>query len=162
MINRARSACLALSLATMLALSACTASPAPPTSPPPAPTSWQAEMLANLNVHRANAGLGPLAMCGTLNVAAERQSQAQASANRMFHADLAANANGSGYGRWTALAENVAYGQRSVAQVMAAWMSSPGHKANILGGYQHVGFGLANAANGTPYWTQSFGSSGTC
>ncbi len=157
-MKRSQLARLALPLAVMLTLGACTAVQ----PPPPATAAWQGEMLASLNAQRASAGLGPLALCGTLNVAAQRQSQAQADANRMFHANLAVNANGSGYVRWSALAENVASGQRSVDQVMGAWMTSPGHRANILGGYQHVGVGLANAANGTPYWTQSFGSSGTC
>ena len=53
----------------------------------------------------------------------------------------------------------MARGQLNVAQVMAAWMASPGHRANIVNpGFTHVGFGLANGH----VWTQEFGASGSC
>lgn len=158
-MNRARSAALAVVLAAAFALGACTAGPAP--SAAPAVAGWQQEMLASVNAHRADAGLAPLTLCGTLNVAAQNQSNAQAAAGRMFHANLATNANSAGYTGWRALAENVAAGQTSTAQVMTSWMGSSGHRANILGGYTHVGFGLANGG-GVNYWTQSFGTGGRC
>ncbi len=159
-MNRARSAALAAVLGAALVLGACTAAPAP--SAAPAATGWQQEMLASVNAHRANAGLAPLTLCGTLNVAAQNQSNAQAAANRMFHANLSANANAAGYTGWRSLAENVAAGQTSTGQVMTSWMGSSGHRANILGSYTHVGFGLAAGAGGVNYWTQSFGTGGRC
>jgi len=59
--------------------------------------------------------------------------------------------------RFSAGGENIAYGQKTAAEVMNAWMSSPGHKANILSeAYTHIGVGVAKMANGTLYWTQMF------
>jgi len=45
-------------------------------------------------------------------------------------------------------------GQRSEAEVIAAWMNSPGHRANILGNFKLFGGAVVNN-----YWTQTFASS---
>ena len=59
--------------------------------------------------------------------------------------------------RFSAAGENIAYGQRTAAEVMNAWMNSAGHRANILSqSYTTIGVGVAKAANGTLYWTQEF------
>lgn len=59
--------------------------------------------------------------------------------------------------RFSAAGENIAYGQRTAAEVMNTWMNSSGHKANILSAaYTHIGVGVAKMANGTLYWTQQF------
>lgn len=59
--------------------------------------------------------------------------------------------------RFSAAAENIAKGQRTPAEVMNAWMNSPGHRANILSrSVTHIGVGAAKAKNGTLYWTQMF------
>jgi len=59
--------------------------------------------------------------------------------------------------RFSAAGENIAYGQKTAAEVMSAWMNSPGHRANILSSaYTTIGVGVAKAANGTLYWTQMF------
>ncbi len=50
--------------------------------------------------------------------------------------------------------ENIAYGQRTPASVVDAWMNSSGHRANILNAsYTQIGVGYC--ANGN-YWTQMF------
>lgn len=119
-------------------------------------------MLANLNAQRSKDGLAPMSMCSSLTRAAQNQSDAQAAQNRMFHSDLKTNAEAAGYRGWRLLAENVAAGQRSVDEVMTSWMNSSGHRANILGGSEHVGFGQATGSGGTIFWTQSFGAGGSC
>lgn len=59
--------------------------------------------------------------------------------------------------KFSAAGENIAYGQRTPAEVMNAWMNSPGHRSNILSAtYNQIGVGVAKAANGTFYWTQMF------
>ena len=59
--------------------------------------------------------------------------------------------------RFSAAGENIAYGQKTAAEVMNAWMNSSGHRANILSSaYTTMGVGVAKAANGTLYWTQMF------
>lgn len=53
--------------------------------------------------------------------------------------------------------ENIAVGQSSPKSVMASWMSSPGHRANILaGGYTSLGVGCVQVGN-CLYWVQCFG-----
>lgn len=59
--------------------------------------------------------------------------------------------------RFSAAAENIAYGQRTAKEVMNSWMNSPGHRANILNkSFTEIGVGAAKKANGTLYWTQLF------
>lgn len=54
--------------------------------------------------------------------------------------------------------ENIAWGYRSAAEVVNAWMKSPGHRANILNcKSKSVGVGAVRNAAGTPYYTQVFG-----
>ncbi len=72
-------------------------------------------------------------------------------------------AHAAGYRGWSSLAENVAAGYRDVNSVMNGWMGSDGHRANLLApSTQHLGVGRAAAASGTLYWTQKFGSGGSC
>ncbi len=58
---------------------------------------------------------------------------------------------------YRACAENVAFGQSSPKEVMEDWMSSPGHRDNILGSaYGKIGIGCVRTATGTYYWVQIF------
>ena len=51
--------------------------------------------------------------------------------------------------RFTAAGENIAYGQRTPAEVMRDWMNSPGHRSNIMSGsFSEIGVGLAKKKNG--------------
>jgi uncharacterized protein YkwD len=56
-------------------------------------------------------------------------------------------------------AENIAAGQTTAAEVMAAWMNSPGHRANILNcQLKALGVGYYKGSKGYgTYWTQDFG-----
>ncbi|KAJ0392577.1 hypothetical protein P43SY_003431 [Pythium insidiosum] len=62
--------------------------------------------------------------------------------------------------KWSTAEENVAAGQKTVADVMKSWMNSSGHRQNILG--QHKFFGMVHAVASSDtygvYWTQNFGS----
>lgn len=50
--------------------------------------------------------------------------------------------------------ENIAYGQRTPAAVVNAWMDSSGHRANILNAsYTQIGVGYCASGD---YWTQMF------
>lgn len=52
-------------------------------------------------------------------------------------------------------AENIAKGPRSAERVVALWMNSPGHRANILNcAFTAIGVGVATDGW---YWTQTFG-----
>lgn len=153
-----------------LALTACPAPTAPPSQPDPGPaaTTWQGEMLNDVNAFRAAHGIPALSECAALDRAAQGHSDDQAAHDTMSHtgsngSDLGTRANQAGYVGWGALGENVAYGYTAVNTVMVGWMNSTGHRENILSrSYEHVGFGLATSASGTRYWSQDFGAGGTC
>ena len=55
------------------------------------------------------------------------------------------------------VAENIARGQRDSREAVADWMSSPGHRANILNGrYRRVGAAAFRTSDETIYWCQQF------
>lgn len=59
--------------------------------------------------------------------------------------------------RFKAGGENVAWNDATPKEVVAAWMNSPPHKANILSkDFTEIGIGMAKSAKGEPYWTQVF------
>ncbi len=72
---------------------------------------------------------------------------------------MATRVQATGY-NYRSLGENIAAGMSKVDQVMAAWLSSPGHCANIMDP-QFTELGAAVEYNaGTNYgyyWTQNFG-----
>jgi uncharacterized protein YkwD len=83
---------------------------------------------------------------------------AQAKANDMAAKDYWAHNSPDGQTPWSFIAaagyhyeaagENLAYGFENAGDVVTAWMNSPTHRANVLGGnYKDVGFGVAQAPN---------------
>jgi uncharacterized protein YkwD len=108
-----------------------------------------------------NNGLAALAFNAQLQAAAQGHSNYQASVQTMTHngdSTPGARISAAGYG-WHAYGENVAAGQGNCASVVAAWMASPGHRANILNGtFVHIGVAMATDANGRPYWTMDLGA----
>lgn len=55
-----------------------------------------------------------------------------------------------------AIGENIASGQKSAAEVMNAWMNSPGHRANILSAqFSGMAVGVVQY-QGVTYWVQIF------
>ncbi|MBK3496839.1 hypothetical protein JFL43_18625 [Viridibacillus sp. YIM B01967] len=56
--------------------------------------------------------------------------------------------------QYSAAGENIAMGQKTPAEVVKAWMDSPGHRANIMSTtFTHIGVGYAATGH---YWTQQF------
>jgi len=67
----------------------------------------------------------------------------------------------NGYQNYYSVGENIAGGQRSVEEVMKAWMASPGHCVNIMKStYTQVGIAIIIKADSDYqiYWGQNFGS----
>lgn len=59
---------------------------------------------------------------------------------------------------WRAMAENIAAGQSDPEWVMRSWMSSSGHRANILSTQTwEIGVGYASGGSYSHYWVQDFG-----
>jgi len=56
--------------------------------------------------------------------------------------------------------ENIALGPESAEEVVAGWLDSPGHCANIMDArFRDIGVGLASGTRrGQIYWVQTFGS----
>src|SRR5437899_568998 len=63
----------------------------------------------------------------------------------------------AGY-RYERAGENVARGQRTLDAVMTAWLTSPGHRRNLLGEYSEIGAAYATDEAGIPYWCVTFGT----
>ncbi len=124
----------------------------------PRPTTSQVaqEVLRLVNKERKARGLKPLALSSTLNKEALRWSryQAKVDRNQCFHRpDLTVGMPAG----WRLIGENVAYGYRTPAAVVQAWMRSPSHRQNILRpSFTHMGVGDATSSAGYLYWTQIF------
>jgi uncharacterized protein YkwD len=56
--------------------------------------------------------------------------------------------------------ENIAYGPESAEEVVAGWLASPGHCANLMDPrFEHMGIAVATGARrGRIYWVQTFGA----
>jgi uncharacterized protein YkwD len=61
---------------------------------------------------------------------------------------------------WTRAGENVAMGFATIKSTHAAWMKSPGHRANILGKFTHVGVAFIKV-NGRSWAVEVFGKYST-
>ena len=138
-----------------------TSTPEPIRTVRPAPTSgavtWRDDLAAQVmelvNEERAKLGLQPL-----------RWNEALARAARVRGGEIAqvfshtrpdgtswSTVSSSAYG------ENIAMGQRDAERVMASWMTSTGHRENILrASYGSIGV-CACTINGVMYWVQLFG-----
>ncbi len=104
-----------------------------------------------LNRDRTSYGLPPLRSHGQLQSKAQAWAARLARENRLYHSNLTDGVPSC----WTGLGENVGYGS-SVAQVEAAYMNSPAHRANILNSrFNWVGVGVA-WNNGRVYVVQEF------
>ncbi|MBX0329879.1 CAP domain-containing protein [Oscillochloris sp. ZM17-4] len=130
-------------------------------------------VVALVNSERAAAGCAPLTVNDHLVAAAQGQSRDMAVYDFVSHtnpdpsrATLSQRATAAGYS-WSLLGENVAAGQKTSAAVMSSWMSSGGHRDNILRcAYTEIGVGYYRQADDTfpggswgyqHYWTQVFG-----
>lgn len=120
------------------------------------PTTLRNELLAQMNAQRAAAGVPPLEMMPEINALADIKVQDMYARGELSHEsptlgeidDQLRNA-GIGCG---ACGENIAWGQRSVSEVMECWMASTGHRKNILYPvYTHVGLAYYGG-----FWVQQF------
>ncbi len=121
--------------------------------------TFTSRVLDLTNAERANAGLPPLTLSPELQDAAQSYSDVLASSGCFAHTcgpmpDFSSRDEAAGYTDWTSLGENIAFGYATPEDVVAGWMASPGHRANILSpNFTEIGVGL----EGT-YWTQEFGA----
>jgi uncharacterized protein YkwD len=153
------------------------AGPAAPDSGPPPVTggeggssgsvcgnAFESEVFKLVNKERAGHGLKPFKCDPVAGKVAHDYSQLMCNSGQMGHTVGGTTpfqrmeAAGIDF---ASAGENVAAGQKTPAQVMQAWMSSSGHRANILGDYLFIGVGYVACSTGGSwggghYWTQNF------
>ena len=116
-------------------------------------------ILILVNAERKKAGVKALTLDSTLCKAADVR------AAEIVQSFSHTRPNGKSFstavnGKYNTLGENIAAGYKTPQDVVNAWMSSAGHKANILNpNYTKIGVGYADP-NGAYccYWTQIFAS----
>ena len=132
------------------------ASPSPGGLPPEL-----VELVAAHNRERAPEKLEPLAANPMLSAAALAHARDMAENEKMTHegsdgSKFNERIEHQGYvGR--RMAENVAWGQTTVEEVMREWMKSPHHRENILGKFSEIGVAYATSDEGRRYWCTTFG-----
>jgi uncharacterized protein YkwD len=125
-------------------------------------TTLQTQVVSLSNKERVKAGCSGLRVNADLLWAARGHSKYMAATGTFSHTGAAkstfiARAKAAGY--TAARSENIAWGYRTAAEVVNAWMKSPGHRRNLLDcGAKTFAVGVVYSANGTPYYTQDFGS----
>lgn len=125
---------------------------------PDSTLSFEAEVVRLVNEIRAQNGLKPLTANWELSRVARYKSEDMVSNRYFSHTSPTygtpfqmIRAFGLSY---KTAGENIAYGYRTPAAVVDAWMNSSGHRANILNAsYTQIGVGYS--PNGH-YWTQMF------
>lgn len=126
--------------------------------------SIAADIVARTNDARARNGLRPLTASSRLMEAARIHAEQMAARQQAAHTisgaqypTMQSRLDAVGY-RYANAAENVAWNQRSAQEVLNTWMSSSGHRANILdAALTEMGAAMARSAKGEPYWIQVFG-----
>jgi uncharacterized protein YkwD len=110
----------------------------------PALHDIERRLIAATNAARSQHGLTPLVIDMGLMESARRHTAWMTNNRALQHSTAA-------------VAENIALGQRSVAAVIQSWMSSSGHRMNILhGSYRRLGVAAYRTPEGTIYWCQQF------
>jgi len=121
---------------------------------PLAAVSFSDRVLALTNRERTSRGLRSLALSPCADRYADSWATSLSRAGALSHQPLrpiltACRARGA--------AENVAFGNVTPEQLVAMWMASPGHRANLLQrASTHIGVGSVRTAGGRVYGVQVF------
>jgi uncharacterized protein YkwD len=106
----------------------------------------------------------PLTLSAALGNAALAHARDMAARGAMGHAgsdgsSVADRATRAGY-RWRTVGENVATGQASAEEVVAGWLASPRHCANVMSAdFAEMGVAFATGEAGAGvFWAQVFGT----
>ena len=94
------------------------------------------EALKNINAQRKANGLAPVKLSSALGKAAAAHACDMSKRNFFSHVDpnggtIVNRVEKAGY-NYCFVAENIAWGQKSIGVVMDAWMHSKGHRKNML------------------------------
>jgi uncharacterized protein YkwD len=101
-------------------------------------------VIEQTNAQRARHGLPPLIVDQRLVQSARAHTAWMTRSRRLRHTSRP-------------VAENIAMGQQSAQEAVRSWMSSSGHRANILSrGHRRIGVSAYSTPDGTVFWTQQF------
>ena len=108
-------------------------------------------MIDRVNALRAQNGMGPVAPNPALESAALAHARDMSRRGYFDHRSpdgrgVGERVRGAGY-QWCGVAENIALGQTSIPEAFDSWRTSPGHRANMLGGYSEIGIARAPGNN---------------
>jgi uncharacterized protein YkwD len=123
------------------------------------------EVMHFVNVERVKNHVDTLIFNPSLEKAAAVQAVQMAARRKMAHElpgaeypTLGDRIRYAGY-VYRRLTENIAYGYPTAANAVAAWMTSPGHRQNILDrGVRETAVGVARAKTGELYYCEVFGA----
>ena len=146
------------SVETSLAVSS-TISQAPSSPASSEAGSYSSEVVRLINIERAKEGLNALTESPALNAAAKIRANEIITSfahlrpdGQEWHTVLAENGI-----KCTAAGENIAAGQLTPADVVTAWINSPGHKTNIMNpSFTKMGVGYVTGGIYGYNWTQLF------
>lgn len=117
------------------------------------------EVVRLVNAERAKAGLAPLTINTKVQAAAmvrAKECEQSFSHTRPNGTSFATALKEQGVS-YRSAGENIAWGQKTPAEVVTAWMNSAGHRANIMNAsFTTIGVGYYENARGTDYWCQLF------
>lgn len=129
------------------------------------PDSMEEQVVAETNKAREAQGLSALQPDPSLMDAARIHAADMAKHGFLSHSGSDGSTpqermEEAGYINWRSTGENVAAGQDTAEGVVASWMKSPPHRANILNpDFCDIGVGVASTSNGAygTYWAAKFG-----
>ncbi len=151
---------------TTLAFSGCGGITAPVVN-----ADFEQQLIDLVNAERANQTLPPLKRVTELDQAAryhatdlgqddyfDHDSYDRSGGNLVYSCGWSTRIS-SFYVGWSSLAENIAAGQATPQDAMNSWMSSAGHRANILSSnVWEIGVGYSEGSGALyRYWVQDFG-----
>ena len=117
-------------------------------------SSKASDIISQVNMERAKYGLSPVKVSASLTQAAYIRAQELTSVFSHTRPDGTSWSTVSAY----ANAENIARGYTTTDKAMAAWLTSEGHRKNIINSrYTTIGV-CAYEYNGVMYWVQLFGT----
>jgi uncharacterized protein YkwD len=125
-----------------------------------------AKVVELTNAERKRRGIGPLKLNDRLAEMAAWMARDQSAQKALSHTDsrgegLPERARRFGYTGYQYLGENIARSTVSPERVVAQWMGSPGHRANILNPhFTEIGVGYASRTGKAweHYWVQDLGA----
>jgi uncharacterized protein YkwD len=120
--------------------------PPPPTVKGGFSSDAESAFRSDINSYRASQGLSKLARDGSLDSYARSWAKRMAEKGGISHSNIS-----SLLSPWTSVGENVGVGG-SVGSIFDALVASSGHRANMLGGFTHLGVGVWKDSSGV-LWT---------